>query len=58
MITGEQKKLLNDIHSKIMEYLDNHKIKPTNTIEEIRSDMDISIGNSSDFGQIRNRTRF
>ena len=54
MITGEQKKLLNDIHSKIMEYLDNHKIKPTNTIEEIKSDMDISIGNSSDFGQIRN----
>ena len=53
MITSDQKKLLNDIHSKIIEYLDAQKIKPTNTIEEIRSNMDISLGNSSDFDQIR-----
>ena len=54
MITSDQKELLNYIHSKIIEYLDAHKIKPTNTMEEIKSDMDISIGNSSDFDQIRN----
>jgi len=53
MITGDQKKLLNDIHSKIIEYLDTHKIKPPNKIEEIRSDMDISIGNSSDFKRLK-----
>ena len=53
MITGDQKKLLNDIHSKIIVYLDTHKIKPPNIIEEIRSDMDISIGNSSDFKRLK-----
>ena len=52
MITGDQKKLLNDIHNKIIEYLDINKINPINTIEEIRSEMDISIGKSSDFDQI------
>ena len=53
MITGDQKKLLSDIHMKIIQYLDIHKIKQPISMEEIRSGMDISIGNSSDFDQIR-----
>ena len=53
MLTKEQEKLLDDIHSKVIEYLHNTTIKANKTDSEIKSDMDISIGQSSDFRQIK-----
>ena len=48
MLTKEQEKLLDDIHSKVIEYLHSTTIKENKTDREIKSDMDISIGESSD----------
>ena len=53
MLTKEQEKLLDDIHSKVIEYLHSTTIKANKTDSEIKSDMDISIGESSDFRQIK-----
>jgi len=53
MLTKEQEKLLDDIHSKVIEYLHSTTIKANKTDSEIKSDMDISIGQSSDFRQIK-----
>ena len=53
MFTIEQEKLLNNIHSKVFEYLNSEQIKPNKTSEEIKLDLDISVGNSSDFSQIK-----
>jgi len=53
MLTKEQEALLNDIHSKVLEYLESTKIKSNKTDKEIKADMDISVGNISDFSQIK-----
>ena len=53
MLPKNQEKLLNDIHSRVIEYLNDIEIKPNKTEKEIRSEIDLSIGNSSDLNQIK-----
>ena len=38
MFTIEQEKLLDDIHSKVIGYLNSEQIKPNKTSEEIKLD--------------------
>lgn len=53
MLPKDQEKLLNNIHLKVIEYLNDIDIKPYKTEKEIRSEIDLSIGNSSDLNQIK-----
>jgi hypothetical protein len=53
MLTIEEEKLLNDVHSRVLEYLNDIDIKPNKTEKEIRSDIDLTIGNNSDLNQIK-----
>ena len=53
MLSKNQENLLNDIHSKVIEYLNDIKIKPKKSGNEIKSDLDISIGDGTDFKQIK-----
>ena len=53
MLPKDQEKLLNDIHSRVIEYLNDIEIKPNKTEKEIRSDINLTIGNSSDLNQIK-----
>ena len=53
MLPKDQEKLLNDIHSRAIEYLNDIEIKPSKTGKEIKSEIDFSIGNSSDLNQIK-----
>jgi glutamate/tyrosine decarboxylase-like PLP-dependent enzyme len=53
MLPKNQEKLLNDIHSRVIEYLNDINIKPNKTEKEIRSNIDLSIGTSSDLNQIK-----
>jgi len=53
MLPKDQEKLLNDIHSRVIEYLNDIEIKPIKTGKEIKSEIDLSIGNSSDLNQIK-----
>ena len=53
MLTIEEEKLLNDIHLRVIEYLNDIDIKPNKTEKEIRSDINLTIGNSSDLNQIK-----
>ena len=49
----EEEILLEDVHAKILSYLDNPQIKPIETVENIRKDLNITLGSSSDFNHIR-----
>jgi len=49
----EEEILLKDIHAKILSYLDNSQIKPIETVENIRNELNITLGSSSDFDHIR-----
>ena len=49
----EEEILLEDVHAKILSYLDNPQIKPIETVENIRKDLNITLGSSSDFDHIR-----
>ena len=53
MLPEDQEKLLNDIHSRVIKYLSDIDIKPNKTEKEIRSEIDLSIGKSSDLNQIK-----
>ncbi len=53
MSTKEHKKLLDEIHSKVIEYIYNSNIRPKRTIKEINADINLSIGPSADFKQIK-----
>ena len=53
MLPKDQEKLLNGIHSRVIEYLNDIEIKPSKTGKEIKSEIDFSIGNSSDLNQIK-----
>ena len=53
MLPKDQEKLLNDIHSRVIEYLNDIEIKPIKTGKEIKSEIDLSVGNSSDLNQIK-----
>ena len=39
MLPKDQEKLLNDIHSRVIEYLNDIEIKPIKTGKEIKSQM-------------------
>ena len=43
MLPKDQEKLLHDIHSRVIEYLNDIEIKPNKTEKEIRSEIDLSI---------------
>lgn len=49
----EEENLLKDVHAKILSYLDNPQIKPIETVENIRKNLNITLGSSSDFDHIR-----
>ncbi|MDG1545185.1 MAG: pyridoxal-dependent decarboxylase [Candidatus Poseidoniia archaeon] len=49
----EEEILLKDVHAKILSYLDNPQIKPIETVENIRNNLNITLGSSSDFDHIR-----
>ena len=49
----EEEILLEDVHAKILSYLDNPQIKPIETVENIKKDFNIKLGSSSDFNHIR-----
>ena len=49
----EEEILLEDVHAKILSYLDNPQIKPIETVENIKKDLNITLGSSSDFNHIR-----
>lgn len=49
----EEEILLEDVHAKILSYLDNPQIKPIETVENIKKDLNIKLGSSSDFNHIR-----
>tara|TARA_B100001093_G_scaffold446749_1_gene451251 strand:+ start:1318 stop:1512 length:195 start_codon:yes stop_codon:yes gene_type:complete len=53
MLPKYQKNLLNDIHSRVIKYLSEIDIKPNKSEKEIRSEIDLSIGKSSDLNQIK-----
>ena len=53
MLPKDQEKLINNVHSSVIEYLNDIDIKPNKTGKEIRSEIDLSIGNSSDLNQIK-----
>ena len=43
MLTIEEEKLLNDVHSRVLEYLNDIDIKPNKTEKEIRYRMDMCL---------------
>ena len=49
----EEEILLKDVHAKILSYLDNSQIRPIETVESIRKNLNITLGSSSDFDHIR-----
>ena len=53
MLPKDQEKLINNVHSRVIEYLNDIEIKPIKTGKEIKSEIDLSIGNSSDLNQIK-----
>tara|TARA_Y100001970_G_scaffold244726_1_gene311154 strand:+ start:2405 stop:3802 length:1398 start_codon:yes stop_codon:yes gene_type:complete len=53
MIDKEHKKLLHDVNQKLMDYLDNIDLKSISTADEIRADIDLNLGPSSNFDIIR-----
>ena len=53
MIDKKHKKLLNDVNQKLIDYLDNMDLKSVSTADEIRADIDLNLGPSSNFDTIR-----
>ena len=53
MIDKEHKKLLTDVNQKLLDYLEVIDLKSVSTADEIRADIDLSLGPSSNFDIIR-----
>ena len=53
MTSYDQELLLHDIHAKVINYLNDKNIKPTKSKDDILNDINIEIGESSDFKKIK-----
>ena len=53
MLSNDQELLLHDIHIKVIQYLNDKKIKSIKSDSDINKEIDISIGQSSDFKKIK-----
>ena len=53
MSSYDQELLLHDIHAKVINYLNDKNIKPTKSKDDILNDINIEIGESSDFKKIK-----
>jgi len=53
MIDKDQKNLLDEVHNKLIDYLNHKDIKAVSTAEEIRKDIDLDLGSNSSFEKIK-----
>ena len=53
MTSYDQELLLHDIHAKVINYLNDKNIKPIKSKDDILKDINIEIGESSDFKKIK-----